>query len=165
MDIFPTKWKQLGMKSINCLLTFIFAKFEYIWVDLNIMHICTNLNNFEMFIARRSSEHNPYLCNKIGGGVLLTSTGSPLIAWFFGSMRNPCYRKFVLWEELLTSYIYTVKYIKVCCKTVLYKGCTFLWEEFIFFKKLCYREIRAMRGHAMRGLPVCVLTSTFKAKR
>ena len=24
----------------------------------------------------------------------------------------------------------------------------------IFFRKLCYREIRAMRGHVMRGLPV-----------
>ena len=30
-------------------------------------------------------------------------TGSPVIARFFGSMRNQCYEKFVLWEELLIS--------------------------------------------------------------
>ena len=44
--------------------------------------------------------------------------------------------------------------VKVYCKNSATERMHLLMRGIHIFKKLCYREIRAMRGRVMRGLPV-----------
>ena len=51
------------------------------------------------------------------------------------------------------------RYIKVYCKNSATERMHLLMGGIHIFEKPCYREIRAMRGRVMRGLPVTIVNT------
>ena len=90
--------------------------------------------------------------SKVGEGKLINdkeyifhSTGSHLIACFLGALELRAMRGIVNFINIL------YKFIKVYCKNFAIERMHLLMRGIHIFVKLCYREIRAMRG-----LPVII---------